>query len=82
MTTLTFRGHRYEHREAIAPKSNEVLTYRRSTYQARQVDARIDESLCAPEGFIRSTRTAQLLGIALEPCSLHHLKYRGVAYVR
>jgi hypothetical protein len=82
MTTLTFRGHQYEHREVIAQKSNAVLTYRRLTYQARQVDTRLDGNLCAPEGFIRSARTAQLLGIALEPCSLRHLKYRGVAYVR
>ena len=80
MTTLTFRGNRYEHRSLAVDKPCHTLTYRRATYRVRQLDASIDNELCLPEGFIRSKRTAKLIGLRLEPCSTKRLVYRGIRY--
>jgi hypothetical protein len=82
MTTLTFRGHHYEARTAVFEKPSVPLTYRRSAYRARQIEAAADVSFCLPEGFIRSVKTAELIGLPLERCSTRHLTYRGVAYVK
>ena len=82
MTTLTFRGHQYEPRTELAPKSQEKLTYRRSVYQARQVAVASTDELCLPDGFIRSPKTAALIGVEMESCSQHHLIYRGIRYFK
>ena len=80
MTTLTFRGVRYEPRSLPVDKPCLTLTYRRATYRVRQLEASLSEDLCVPDGFIRSKRTAKLIGIPLEPCSAKHLVYRGIPY--
>ena len=83
MTTLTFRGHQYEPRTGLAPKSQETLTYRRAVYHARQVEAAADSAaLCLPEGFIRSSKTAALIGVEMQPCSQRQLIYRGIQYIK
>ena len=75
MAILTFRGHRYEPRVGIASKPCQSLTYRRATYLARREEAIVNRDLCVPEGFIRSKRTAELIGLPLVPCSRKLLVY-------
>lgn len=84
MSTLIFRGNRYESKVLPFEKPQVTLTYRRATYQARQRQALVEQEqeLCLPDGFIRSKRTASLIGLPLEPCSNKHLLYRGVSYVK
>ena len=82
MAILTFRGHRYEPRVGIASKPCQSLTYRRATYLARREEAIVNRDLCVPEGFIRSKRTAELIGLSLVPCSRKLLVYRGIHYVK
>ena len=82
MSTLIFRGHRYESKVLPVDKPQVTLTYRRATYQARQRQVQVEQELCLPDGFIRSKRTADLIGVPLEPCSNKHLLYRGVSYVK
>ena len=80
--TLTFRGCNYEHQTEAAKKSSVILTYRRSHYQARQLDASYNQDRWVPKGFIRSKKTAELIGLPLENASKHYLKYRGVEYFK
>ena len=81
--TLTFRGCDYEQQAPVAEKPSVQLTYRRSHYQAHQRQTSFSQDLRVPAGgFIRSKKTAELIGLSLEPLSIHHLNYRGIEYVR
>ncbi|MGB1417704.1 MAG: DUF4278 domain-containing protein [Synechococcus sp.] len=40
MSTLLYRGHRYEQCNDTAQKASTQLTYRRNVYQTRQAEAR------------------------------------------
>ncbi len=80
MTTLTFRGVRYEPRSLPVDKPCQTLTYRRATYRVRQLEASLAGDLCVPDGFIRSKQTAKLIGVPLESCATKHLVYRGISY--
>ncbi len=81
--TLTFRGCNYEHQAPVTEKPSVQLTYRRSHYQAHQLQASFTQDLQVPAGgFIRSKKTAELIGLSLEPSVTHHLNYRGVEYVK
>ena len=82
MTTLTFRGHRYQAKTELDLKSPQKLTYRRSVYQTRQINPSPSDDQCLPDGFIRSTKTAELIGVSLQSCDMHNLIYRGVHYVK
>ena len=82
MSTLIFRGNRYESKVLTVEKPRATLTYRRATYQARQRRISVEQELCLPDGFIRSRRTAELIGLPLQPCSTKYLTYRGVSYIK
>ena len=82
MSTLIFRGNCYKSKVLTVEKPRVTLTYRRATYQSRQRQVSAEQELCLPDGFIRSKRTAELIGLPLQPCSTKHLIYRGISYIK